>query len=83
MADKYMDLLKNEMLPAFGCTEPIALAYAAAKAKEVLGAEPTEILVRCSGNMIKNARSVVVPNSGGLIGIEISTLLGAIAGNPT
>lgn len=82
MADKYMDLLKNEMLPAFGCTEPIALAYAAAKAKEVLGAEPTEILVRCSGNMIKNARSVVVPNSGGLIGIEISTLLGAIAGNP-
>ena len=82
MADKYMDLLKNEMLPAFGCTEPIALAYAAAKAKEVLGAEPTEILVRCSGNMIKNARSVVVPNSDGLIGIEISTLLGAIAGNP-
>lgn len=82
MADQYMDLLKREMLPAFGCTEPIALAYAAAKAKEVLGSEPTEILVRCSGNMIKNARSVVVPNSGGLIGIEISTLLGAIAGNP-
>lgn len=83
MTDKYMELLKREMLPAFGCTEPIALAYGAAKAKEVLAAEPVDILVRCSGNMIKNARSVVVPNSGGLIGIEISTLLGAIAGDPS
>lgn len=82
MVDQYMNLLKKEMLPAYGCTEPIALAFAAAKAREVLGAEPVDMLVRCSGNMIKNSRCVVVPGSGGLKGIEISSILGAFAGDP-
>jgi len=77
----YTEILKDELIPAFGCTEPIALAYAAAKATQVLRHIPTKIICSCSGNMIKNAKSVIVPGTNGLKGIEISVVLGAIAGD--
>ena len=66
----YIGILKEEMIPAMGCTEPIALAYGAARAREVLGKEPEHITAKCSGNIIKNVRCVIIPNSGGLTGIE-------------
>ncbi len=69
------------MVPALGCTEPIAIAYAAAKARDVLGRLPSYIKVSCSGNIIKNVKSVVVPNTGGLKGIEVSALAGVVGGN--
>lgn len=77
----YLAIMKEEMVPAMGCTEPIALAYGAARAREVLGAEPERIVARCSGNIIKNVRCVVIPNSGGLIGIPAGVILGAVGGN--
>lgn len=77
----YSKILTKEMIPAFGCTEPIALAFAASKAAEVLGQEPDKIVVHCSGNIIKNAKSVIVPGTNGKKGIEISVVLGAIAGD--
>lgn len=79
--DAFLAILKEELVPALGCTEPIAIAYAAAKAREVLGIFPEKITVRCSGNIIKNAKSVVVPNTGNLTGIEASAVTGAIAGD--
>lgn len=78
----YKELLKSELLPAFGCTEPIALAFVASKVREVLGEIPEHIEISCSGNMIKNAKSVIVPGAGGKKGIEISCALGVLAGNP-
>lgn len=78
----YFAFLSREMLPAFGCTEPIALAYAACEARSVLDAEPVRILVRCSGNLIKNAKSVLVPNANGRRGIAISAALGAMCLEP-
>lgn len=81
MERDYYTFLEEEMLPAFGCTEPIALAFGAAKCRELLGSEPCRILVRCSGNIIKNAKAVIVPNSGGEKGIEISVILGMLAGD--
>lgn len=81
ICEKYLAILGEELVPALGCTEPIAIAYAAAKAKEVLGAFPSNIKVSCSGNIIKNVKSVVVPNTGGLRGIEVSALAGAVGGN--
>lgn len=80
--DKYLELLKREMVPAFGCTEPIALAYTAAKAVEVLGCFPDKIRLRCSRNMIKNAKSVTIPNSAGKKGLYYSVILGAVVGKP-
>lgn len=77
----YIAILKEEMVPAMGCTEPIALAYGAARAREVLGAEPEKIIARCSGNIIKNVRCVVIPNSGGLVGIPAGVILGAVGGD--
>ena len=77
----YIGILKEEMVPAMGCTEPIALAYGAARAREVLGKEPEYIIARCSGNIIKNVRCVIIPNSGGLTGIEAGVVLGAVAGD--
>lgn len=74
----FITLLNKEMIPAFGCTEPIALAFTAAKAAEVLGEFPEHLQVNCSGNMIKNAKSVIIPNSNGKQGIEYSVILGAI-----
>lgn len=78
----YISLLQKEMKPAFGCTEPIALAYAAAKAASVLDEFPNHIHARCSANIIKNVKSVVIPNSGGRKGLAAAAVLGAIVGQP-
>ena len=77
----YLQILREELIPAMGCTEPIALAYAAAKARLVLGAIPEEIHVLVSNNIIKNVKSVVVPNTRGLRGIESAVAAGIIGGN--
>lgn len=79
--EAYTKLLEKELIPALGCTEPIALAYAAAKARKLLGSVPEHILVRCSGNVIKNVKSVKVPFAEDMYGIEASVLLGALGGN--
>lgn len=79
--DSYVRILRNELIPAFGCTEPIALAYASAKARETLGEFPELIEAHCSGNIIKNVKGVRVPNSGGLKGVETAVILGALAGD--
>ena len=78
---QYIAILEEELRPAMGCTEPIALAYAAAKARAVLGAIPQRIQARVSGNIIKNVKSVVVPNTGGLRGIAAAICAGIIAGD--
>ena len=77
----YVQILKEELIPATGCTEPIAIAYASAKAREVLGALPESVLVEVSGNIIKNVKSVVVPNTGGMKGIEAAAIAGIVGGN--
>jgi len=76
----YLDILREELVPAMGCTEPIAIAYAAAKARELLGSDPERVLVEVSRNIIKNVKSVVVPNTGNLRGIEASAAAGIVAG---
>lgn len=78
---QFVAILEEELRPAMGCTEPIALAYAGAKAKEVLGALPDKIDVLVSGNIIKNVKSVVVPNTGGLRGIAAAVCAGVVAGD--
>jgi len=80
--DNFIAILKGELIPAMGCTEPIAIAFAAAKAREVLGKMPERMVIRCSGNIIKNVKGVVVPNSGGQKGVEVAAVLGVIAGKP-
>lgn len=77
----YVQILKEELVPAMGCTEPIALAYCAAKAREVLGQLPDRCVVEASGNIVKNVKSVIVPNTGGLKGIEAAAAAGAVAGD--
>lgn len=77
----YLDILHEELLPATGCTEPIAIAYAGAMARRVLGCIPDRVLVEASPNIIKNVKSVVVPNTGGLKGIGASAVVGIIAGD--
>jgi len=77
----FLDILEEELIPAMGCTEPIALAFAAAKAREVLGSVPGKIVAKCSGNIIKNVRCVSIPNSGGMTGIEAACVLGALCGD--
>ena len=77
----YVNILKEELVPAMGCTEPIAVAYAAAIAKDTLGALPEKIELSVSGNIVKNVKSVVVPNTGGLKGIFASAAAGIIAGD--
>lgn len=79
--DTFVRILRDELIPAFGCTEPIALAYASAKARETLGEFPEFIEAHCSGNIIKNVKGVRVPNSGGLKGVETAVILGALAGD--
>lgn len=79
--NEYTALLKEELIEATGCTEPIALALAAAKARQTLGQMPEEVEVYCSGNIVKNVKAVVVPNSGGLKGIKVAALLGIVAGD--
>ena len=78
----YIKILEKELVPAMGCTEPIALAYCAAVARKTLGAPPVHIDIEVSGNIIKNVKSVVVPNSGGMRGIEVAAALGALFGDP-
>ena len=78
--NEYIAILENELVPAMGCTEPIALAYGAAKCREVLGAIPEKIEALCSGNIIKNVKCVTIPHSNGLCGIEAAVVLGAVGG---
>lgn len=78
----YVQILKEELIPAMGCTEPIALAYAAAKARETLGALPERVLIQVSGSIIKNVKSVIVPNTNHLKGIPAAAAAGIIAGRP-
>jgi L-cysteine desulfidase len=78
--DNYLAILKNELVVALGCTEPIAIAYAGAKVREVLGAMPDHIKVYCSGNIVKNVKGVTVPNSGGGKGIDVAATLGVVGG---
>ncbi|MBQ1890032.1 MAG: serine dehydratase subunit alpha family protein [Selenomonas sp.] len=77
----YVEILKRELVPAMGCTEPIAIAYCAAKAREALGTVPDRLVVTASGNIIKNVKSVVVPNTDGRRGIEAAAAIGVVAGN--
>ena len=78
----YVQILKEELVPAMGCTEPIALAYAAAKAREVLGCLPDRVCIEASGSIIKNVKSVIVPNTDHLKGIPAAATAGIIAGKP-
>ena len=80
--DTYTEILRSELLPATGCTEPIAVALAGAKLREYLGEMPVKVDVFCSDNIIKNVKGVVVPNSGGLRGVDTAVMLGIIAGDP-
>ncbi|MBD5476854.1 MAG: serine dehydratase subunit alpha family protein [Lachnospiraceae bacterium] len=76
----YIQILKEELVPAMGCTEPIALAYAAAKARELLGEVPDRVEIGASGSIIKNVKSVIVPNTNHLKGIPAAATAGIIAG---
>ena len=78
---QYINILREELRPAMGCTEPIAMAYAAAKARQTLGAMPEKIRLFVSGNIIKNVKSVVVPNTGGLHGMAAAICAGIVAGD--
>ena len=79
---QYISILQEELRPAMGCTEPIALAYAGARARQVLGAVPDKVRLFVSGNIIKNVKSVVVPNTGGLHGLAAAVCAGIVAGDP-
>lgn len=78
----YISILKEELIPAMGCTEPIALAYAAAAARKLLGVRPERVEVSASGSIIKNVKSVIVPNTGHMKGIEAAVAAGIVAGDP-
>ncbi len=80
ISNNYIEILKEELVPALGCTEPIAIAYIAAKAREMLGHFPEKVLLKCSGNILKNVKSVTVPNTDGLTGIRASMLAGLVGG---
>ena len=79
---QYLNILHEELRPAMGCTEPIALALAGAKARALLGCLPDRVELRVSGNIIKNVKSVIVPNTGGLHGMEAAVCVGIVAGDP-
>ena len=76
-----LNVLKEELIPAMGCTEPVAVAYAAALARDTLGAMPEHTEVAVSGNILKNVKSVVVPNTGGLRGVAVAVAAGIVAGD--
>ena len=80
--DTYVHLLERELVPAMGCTEPIAVAYAAAVATRELGVLPETVDISVSANIIKNVKGVTVPNTGGLHGLKAATAAGIIAGDP-
>ena len=77
----YTAILKEELVPALGCTEPIALAYASAECRKLLGELPDKAVAECSGNIIKNVKSVIIPNTGGMKGIEAAVAAGMIGGD--
>ena len=77
----YITILEEELVPAMGCTEPIALAYCAAKAREVLGSLPDKVLIQASGSIIKNVKSVIVPNTNHMKGIPAAAVAGIVAGD--
>ena len=77
----YLSILKEELILATGCTEPIAIAYAAAELRDILGKKPEKIRAEVSGNIIKNVKSVIVPNTGGLKGISAAIAAGIIGGD--
>ena len=79
--EKCIQILEEELLPAMGCTEPISIAYAAAVARETLGELPDRVVIEASGNVIKNVKSVVVPNTGHLKGIPAAAAAGIVAGD--
>lgn len=79
--DTYVEILKKELIVALGCTEPIAIAYAGAKVREVLGRMPERCEIMCSGNIVKNVKGVTVPNSGGMKGIDAAAALGIVGGH--
>jgi len=79
--DTYLGILRTELVPAMGCTEPIAVAYAAAMARKVLGSRPESAEIRCSANIVKNVKGVVVPNTGGLRGISAAAVAGIVGGD--
>ncbi len=81
--NEYVNILKKELLPAMGCTEPIAIAYCASKVKQYLTYNPTELEIIVSRNIIKNVKSVTVPHTNGLHGIEAAAGIGIIAGDPS
>ena len=76
----YVEILRRELVPAMGCTEPIAVAFCAAKAREVLGEIPESIHIQASGNIIKNVKSVIVPHTGGMRGLEAAAAVGVLYG---
>ena len=80
LTEAYISILKEELLMATGCTEPIAIAYCAAKMRDILGGEPERIEAEVTGNILKNVKSVIVPNTGGLKGINAAIAAGIIAG---
>lgn len=77
----YVQILKEELVMAMGCTEPIAISYACAKATQVLDHLPDRIVVKASGSIIKNVKSVIVPHTNGLKGIEVAAAAGALYGD--
>lgn len=77
---QYIDILKEELIPAMGCTEPISIAYAASRTVEVLGKMPEKMVIEVSGNILKNVKSVVVPHTGGMRGIKAACVAGTVAG---
>ena len=79
--ENILEILREELVPAMGCTEPIAVAYAAAIAGETLGTIPERAEIAVSGNILKNVKSVIVPNSGGQRGIETAAVLGCVGGD--
>ena len=79
--DTYVDILKKELVVAMGCTEPIAVAFCAAKARELLGCMPRRVQVQASGNIIKNVKSVIVPHTDGLRGLEAAAAVGIFYGD--
>lgn len=81
LEENIINILKEEIVPAEGCTEPVAIAYVAAKAREILGEAPDRLKIYVSGNMIKNVKSVIIPNSKGMVGIETAAVMGALFGD--
>ena len=79
--DEYVQILREELVPAMGCTEPIAIAYAGSVARDTLGVQPDRVKVSVSGNIIKNVKSVIVPNTGGQKGIAAAAAAGIVAGD--